>query len=319
LGFAACAAIVRVVVACGSDDEDNPPSPSPDAALADASTTSDAGDGSSDATSERVAPTPGGVIYLFSQVIEEDAGPRGYANIQASFSRPLPPSDASAPAPVTTCTSKVEGACSAFACPPSEGGTTVPVVDAGPLPNAGRIEVTGAQLGDAGVINVLGTGRYDSVNLNNAVFAGGEEIRFAWEGQPSLDLGPPKGELLVRAPLSPTMTSPFLDGVQIPRTADFNLTWTNPAGQTPGALLTVLLFRAGGPGTAQVVCNFDVLSGAGAVPKSMLELIPAGAGRYQITIEASAALTVPGFRMAANVSTTSKSNRGISGVGVTFE
>lgn len=322
--------VANVVVACGSDfganldaardggvdaSDDRAPATVADGS-SDAASGGDAADADAGIDPFADVDVPdaagSGSIFLFTQVIEEDAGPRGYLNLQASFTRTGTSSSSS------NCQSTSMPPCHAVTCQPSEAGP--PPTDPLAPPNAGRIDVTGANLHDAGVLLPNGQGRYEIVYGDHSVFSGGESILFSWAGQSKPVAGPAPGQIVLTAPHRPAMTTPFSDGMKIPRNADFVLTWSNPSGQTSLAKVGVLMSRSTSPGNyTSVSCNFDALAGSGTVPAALLGMLSAGEGLYQISITSEITTQLATWKVRGVATTTSTSNRGISGVAAVYE
>lgn len=327
LGLASMVACV--FVACGSafreeSDRETSQDASNDApatyaeggSAADAALDADAdADAEIDPFADVDVPDAGGVgsIFLFSQRIDEDAGPQGHLNLQALFAR----TGASFPRP-SSCQSTTIAPCHSIACQPSDAAAS-PVDPLFPA-NAGRIDITGASLGNAGVLVPNEQGLYERVDRDLFAFSGGESIAFSWSGKSKPVAGPAPGKIVLTAPHRPTMTTPFADGMKIPRNADFTLAWSNPSGQTSLAKVDVLLSRSTSPGHyTNISCTFDALAGSGTVPAAALGTLTAGEGLYQIAITTESTIQLATWRVRAVVSTTSPSNRGISGVAAAFE
>jgi hypothetical protein len=145
--------------------------------------------------------------------------------------------------------------------------TTCSGDDAGGTPtNAGEIRITGGT--SPVVLSPNAGGTYDPAFVPGSVWAGGERLEVAAQGNPS---GAPAFTARLTAPFPMTLTAPVFPSdtaLPVSRSAPLEVTWSGPAAQHPGTIAVVL--DNNGPEQHYVECHFDAMRGTGTIPESAL-------------------------------------------------
>jgi hypothetical protein len=177
-----------------------------------------------------------------------------------------------------SCATTTIGACSVNPCHVSSSGTGA---GSAPLPNAGSVNISGAEMTSA-LLDPQTNGSYVSEVVADQVpwRTGGEMVTLAWAHVPG-EATQPGGSIMVGTPpyIALSGDSAFATAPSaVDRTQDLTLAWTS---DSPASVLDEVLLDLGS-GSTQLTCSFPVLAGTGVVSAAALHLLEAGQGNYDV-------------------------------------
>jgi hypothetical protein len=253
---------------------------------------------------ETTSTSSGGTGELYVHSFVPTAG----SSVGASFDRRVTFTDSPCATP-----SVAVGPCTLNGC--YQAGTTAESSS----PNGGAITIDGAEMPPLTLVPQADGYAPSVVGGQRAWTSGGETVRFAWASLPGDDGGGGAVTLATPPYVALAEGSAFASSTpSLSRSVDLTIAWTSDSPPVAADQLAVDLAS----GSSQLVCIFDASAGNGVIPAAALQLVPAGAGTYDVhSKEGATKKSVAGtaWTLGFNVDAQARASDGLAKGATTFE